>query len=189
MAPWQGGRKWVLPVCPWNPEHRNRSAYVVQFPSGAIAAGCHHNSCQGKGWPELRDVVEPGWRDRTSEGRKRQKATAGENRDEEPQGGRGSAGDRGVAYALKAGVDLFHDQHGEAFISYQNDAGRREVWPLKSKAASEFIRWSFYRREEKGLSGDALATARGTLAAKARFQGARRELSLRVARVDDVLWY
>jgi hypothetical protein len=61
---WQGSRKWVLPVCPWNPEHTNRSAYVVQFPSGAIAAGCHHNGCAGKGWPELRDLFEPGYRER-----------------------------------------------------------------------------------------------------------------------------
>lgn len=63
-TPWNGGRKWVLPACPWNPEHTNRSAFVVGLPSGAIGAGCHHNSCQGRGWHELRDLLEPGWRDR-----------------------------------------------------------------------------------------------------------------------------
>jgi hypothetical protein len=57
--PWQGGRRWVFPVCPWNPNHRNRSAYIVQQESGAISAGCHHNSCNGKGWEDLRYLYEP----------------------------------------------------------------------------------------------------------------------------------
>ena len=39
---------------PWNPEHTNRAAYLVQFASGAIAAGCHHHGCAGKDWHALR---------------------------------------------------------------------------------------------------------------------------------------
>ena len=31
---------------------------MVQLTNGAISAGCHHNSCQGKGWRELRALVE-----------------------------------------------------------------------------------------------------------------------------------
>lgn len=61
---WQDGRRWVFRACPWNRDHTNRSAYIVQHGNGAIGAGCHHNGCQGKGWHELRDVVEPGWRER-----------------------------------------------------------------------------------------------------------------------------
>jgi hypothetical protein len=60
---WNGGRKWVLEICPWNPEHTNRSAYIVRLANGAIGAGCHHNGCSGQGWQALRDVVDPGWRD------------------------------------------------------------------------------------------------------------------------------
>jgi hypothetical protein len=60
--PWQGGRKWVFRVCPWNSDHTNRSAVILQQASGAIAATCRHNGCQGKGWPALRDVIEPDWR-------------------------------------------------------------------------------------------------------------------------------
>ena len=48
-GPWQqGGYRWVLEECPWN-GHSDNSAYIVRFPSGAMAAGCHHNSCQGYG--------------------------------------------------------------------------------------------------------------------------------------------
>lgn len=57
---WQGGRKFVLNPCPWNPEHTNRSAFVLQFSSGAIAAGCHHNGCSGNDWRGLRERYEPG---------------------------------------------------------------------------------------------------------------------------------
>lgn len=61
---WNGGRKYVLERCVWNPEHNDKAAYIVQFASGAIAAGCHHNSCQGKGWHEFRDVFEADRNDR-----------------------------------------------------------------------------------------------------------------------------
>jgi hypothetical protein len=63
-GPWNGGKKWILNPCPWNADHTNRAAYIVQHPNGAIAAGCHHNGCHGKGWHDLRDLVEPGWREK-----------------------------------------------------------------------------------------------------------------------------
>lgn len=56
---WKGGKRWVLPECPMNPQHTDRSAYIVQMPSGAISAGCQHESCQGWGWAELRAKYEP----------------------------------------------------------------------------------------------------------------------------------
>lgn len=67
---WQGGQRWVFRVCPWNDAHSDRSAFLVQLPSGAIAAGCQHAGCADKNWHALRDIVEPGWRDRRA-GRQR----------------------------------------------------------------------------------------------------------------------
>jgi hypothetical protein len=58
------GTRWILRTCPWDASHTNRSAYIVQFKSGAIEAGCHHNSCRGRTWHDLRDLLEPGWRER-----------------------------------------------------------------------------------------------------------------------------
>jgi len=54
-----GGTMYVLDKCPWDSAHIDRSAWAVQFPSGAIAAGCHHSSCSGKGWRDLRRLYEP----------------------------------------------------------------------------------------------------------------------------------
>lgn len=54
-GPWNdGGTKWVLAQCPFKPGHTDHSAYVVQLRNGAVAAGCHHHSCDGKGWRDLR---------------------------------------------------------------------------------------------------------------------------------------
>ena len=62
QGPWSnGGYKWILNPCPWNPEHTNRAAYLVQFTSGAIAAGCHHHGCAGKDWHALRRLYDPAW--------------------------------------------------------------------------------------------------------------------------------
>ena len=55
---WKGGRRWIIDVCPWNANHRNRSAYIVELPNGAIAAGCHHSSCAGNHWASLREFFD-----------------------------------------------------------------------------------------------------------------------------------
>lgn len=55
---WSSGRKWLLPVCPFNPEHDRMEAFVVQFPSGAVEAKCQHESCF-KSWEALRVRFEP----------------------------------------------------------------------------------------------------------------------------------
>jgi hypothetical protein len=78
-GPWgDGGQKWVLRDCPFNEAHTNRSAYVVRHKGGAISAGCQHNGCKGKGWHDLRDLFEPGWRDRASTGQDRSRDAAGQ---------------------------------------------------------------------------------------------------------------
>ncbi len=59
---WKGGRRWIFPTCPWDSNHDNRSAFMVQFPNGAIAAGCLHNGCRGKDWHALRELLDPGWK-------------------------------------------------------------------------------------------------------------------------------
>ena len=50
---------YVFDVCPWDPSHRDRSAFMGQFNHGPQFAGCHHNGCSGNGWTELRALVEP----------------------------------------------------------------------------------------------------------------------------------
>ena len=65
--PWKGGRKWIFPVCPFNEAHTNKSAVLIQEPSGAVAFKCHHNGCSGNDWHALRELREPGCYDRREE--------------------------------------------------------------------------------------------------------------------------
>ncbi|HAL27874.1 MAG TPA: hypothetical protein DCP25_14210 [Chloroflexi bacterium] len=54
---WRDGRKWIFdesPMC----DHHDGAAFIVQFGSGAIAAGCHHDSCSWA-WRDLRARFEP----------------------------------------------------------------------------------------------------------------------------------
>ncbi len=54
---WKGGWCWRINHCPFSDAHSD-GAYIIQFPNGAISAGCHHNSCKGKTWRELRALFE-----------------------------------------------------------------------------------------------------------------------------------
>lgn len=55
---WSDGRKWILPVCPFNDVHDRGEAYIVQLHSGAVSAGCLHDSCKWT-WADLRKKLEP----------------------------------------------------------------------------------------------------------------------------------
>ena len=56
------GRKFVFDVCPFNEDHTDRSAYLVQTNVGEIYGGCLHKSCVGsgrKGWKEFQKKFGP----------------------------------------------------------------------------------------------------------------------------------
>ena len=44
--PYQGGTLYLLEQCPFSGAHKD-GAFAIQFASGAIHAGCHHESCGG----------------------------------------------------------------------------------------------------------------------------------------------
>ncbi|HNW80535.1 MAG TPA: hypothetical protein PLM60_04560 [Methanoregulaceae archaeon] len=58
--PYEGGTLYVLDECPFSGAHRD-GAFAIQFPNGAIHAGCQHASCGGgsQRWQELREKFEP----------------------------------------------------------------------------------------------------------------------------------
>lgn len=56
---YQGGTKFVLECCPFNPEHKGKDAAVFRKPSGSLGFRCLHNSCSGNGWREFRQHFEP----------------------------------------------------------------------------------------------------------------------------------
>lgn len=54
----QGGRKWILPVCPFNSAHNRGEAMLGETPSGAAYFKCQHDSCSGYGWTDYRAIFD-----------------------------------------------------------------------------------------------------------------------------------
>lgn len=61
---YKGGRKWIFNVCPFNPDHDNKSAALTETPEGAIGFRCLHDHCAGNDWRKFRVMREPGCYDR-----------------------------------------------------------------------------------------------------------------------------
>ena len=57
---YKGGRKWIFNICPFNPEHDNKSATLTETPEGAIGFRCLHDHCLGNDWRKFRVMREPG---------------------------------------------------------------------------------------------------------------------------------
>jgi len=55
----EGGRKWLLEECPFNPDHTAPDAAVFQRTNGSLGFRCLHATCADKGWKELRERFEP----------------------------------------------------------------------------------------------------------------------------------
>jgi phage/plasmid-associated DNA primase len=64
VEPWTDpeGGLWTLAIlqkCPFDPSHNRGEARVGVRSDGARTFGCFHNSCQGKGWDDLKALWEP----------------------------------------------------------------------------------------------------------------------------------
>ena len=55
---YKDGLKWLLEMCPFNPEHVAPSIIVTISESGAMGFRCSHNSCFNKLWVDFRKYVE-----------------------------------------------------------------------------------------------------------------------------------
>ena len=70
--PWQGGTLFVLDECPFSSAHKD-GAFAIQFPNGAVFAGCKHAGCGGgtQRWLELRRMYDPEFVEREKEQERR----------------------------------------------------------------------------------------------------------------------
>jgi len=60
--PYQGGTRYILRECPFNPEHAGTSVAIFQGGDGRLGFKCQHAGCADKKWPDLRELKEPGYR-------------------------------------------------------------------------------------------------------------------------------
>lgn len=63
-SPYQGGTRYILKECPFNSEHTDTSVAIFQGPDGKLGFKCQHAECVGKTWADVRELKEPGYKDR-----------------------------------------------------------------------------------------------------------------------------
>lgn len=51
---------YPLAECPFDHSHKNGDSKIFHYSNGAIAFKCHHNSCRGYKWQDVREKLEPG---------------------------------------------------------------------------------------------------------------------------------
>jgi len=55
-----GGWLWIFNECPWR-EGDEKQAFIIQFATGGISSGCHHETCPGNNsvnrWADLKAMV------------------------------------------------------------------------------------------------------------------------------------
>ena len=56
-----------LDACPFDHNHTNGDSKIFVYDNGAIAFKCHHNSCRGKTWQDVRLLFDPAAYDRELE--------------------------------------------------------------------------------------------------------------------------
>jgi AAA domain len=65
--PYEGGRRWILRLCPFDPTHEK--AAIIELSNGALAYRCLHNSCVQFDWKAFRGRIEPGYQSAVREGK------------------------------------------------------------------------------------------------------------------------
>jgi hypothetical protein len=63
-GPYRGGTRYILKQCAFNGDHTGTSAAIFQDAAGRIGYKCQHAECVGKTWADVRELKEPGYKDR-----------------------------------------------------------------------------------------------------------------------------
>lgn len=162
------GEKWVLKTCPWNEEHTDKAAYIIQFKNGAIASGCHHNSCSDQDWRSLRELVgEPPIKVNEISPEKKQ-------------------ADQIISMAKK--FKYFKDDLQEHYVAVDH-VDYFDILSLDSRTFKLFL-LKMYRDEHLTTPGDsAINSAIQVLKAEAEFSGSQRKLDKRIAKYNGKFYY
>ncbi|MFV2046294.1 hypothetical protein ACEWK1_02855 [Metabacillus sp. YM-086] len=166
-APYSGNAtKYILATCPWNSDHTDNSAYIIQYDSGGIAAGCHHNSCSEENWKSLRELVQE---DDVS--------TVGE---EEKQSD--------IIIKLAENFQYFKNDIEDPFVAIQMN-GHWEVMEMKSQKFKLYLTKMYFEHTNSAPGSDAISQALKVLEMKEIFSENERTLQKRIAEEDGSFYY
>ncbi|OFV71729.1 hypothetical protein [Acetobacterium wieringae] len=165
---------YVLGTCPWNSEHTNAAAYIIQFDNGAVAAGCHHNSCIGEDWQSLKKQLG--------------ESTVMEGLSENPSADKEPAKQSDVILELLSDCTLLHGDDGEEYASVEID-NKLYVYKLKTTKFKQFMLKRYYEAKKTAPGSEAVNQALEILAMKANFSDDEIEINRRVGMSEVGKYY
>ena len=157
------GTKYILKTCPWNKDHTDRSAYIIRFENGAIAAGCHHNGCSEQNWSTLKQLFE------------------GVEKDCE---GDVEGNQADIIIKLVKDCQYFRSDLDEPYVAVMINE-HFEVMYVKSQLFRMYVLKKYF--DETGLApnGEAMTQALKVLEMMALFSENKRQLQRRIAMYGD----
>lgn len=167
---WQeNSTMYILKSCPWNEAHNDRSASIIQFSNGAIAAKCHHDSCSHENWHSLRLQYEPDYK--TNEKKEKEKPKMSD-----------------ILIQLSKEVNFFLNDLEEACAAIEiND--HTEIWKVKSRIFKLWLTKQYFEETGSAPTVEAMNQALNVLEMSATFNGEKHKLQLRVAEHNQKFYY
>lgn len=178
---WCDGICYVLSTCPWNPDHTDKSAYIIEFPNGKITAGCHHNSCSEENWrtllnrfPDMKEYLQPP-----------QKTLAKKDDSMDNM----SASEILLADIKEAGHQFYHDKGEKGYVAVPLENGHIEYMAVQDKRYRQLLQRMYYQKYKKALRQDSRRQVVDTVEAEAIFQGADINPGIRCKYYNNKIYY
>lgn len=172
--PYMGGTCYVLKSCPFNPDHTDTGAYVIEYPNGKISAGCHHDSCSDKGWKDLLELYPD----------KRMMPPKYKRTDTDEE--------NAVATILKDIEEeqhiFYHDRAETPYVCVIKD-GTTQYMEVYGNDYKKYVRYVYYERYKKAVQKDSLQRVLDTLAVKAQVEGEEITPAYRCAYYAGKIYY
>jgi hypothetical protein len=92
-----------------------------------------------------------------------------------------------VLLQLAADLDLFHDPNRAPYATFAVEE-HRETHSLRSHEVRDYLAQLFFRQEGKPPNANAIQDALSVLSGRARFDGPKRQVSVRVAEHDGAIY-
>lgn len=172
--PYMGGTCYVLRRCPFNPDHTDTGAYVIEFPNRKISAGCHHDACADKGWKDMLKLYP----DKRMMPPKRKKSETEEE----------NAVDTLLKDIEEEQHIFYYDRAETPYVCVTKD-GITQYMEIYGNDYKKYVRYMYYDRYKKAVPKDALQRVLDTLADKAQMEGEEITPAYRCAYHEGKIFY
>lgn len=171
---YQGGTCYVLKRCPFNPDHTDTGAYVIEYPNGKICAGCHHDSCSDKGWKDLIKLYP-------------------DSRMKPPKHKKAETEEENAVNTLLRDIEeeqhtFYHDRAETPYVCVTQE-GIIQYMEVYGADYKRHIRYMYYDRYQRAVPKEALQQVQDTLAVKAQIEGKEITPAYRCAYQDGKIYY